>query len=203
MKTIPQVLAVLSAVILSSSFVSAATVADLAKAQMIINKIDQVVQKYRELTIELEAPPALDGGKGKYLVPFTEEGQLTEWAQKALQAQAGAAVGEKAGSAVGKALASKVPFGGLAAGGAKKKGKQMGAAAAIGGMKFIKDTTQHSLNNVDDYIVYLHVKYSDNPDYQKGIASAMALHPEMEGRTDFAMRNAYKKAAKEAKKKKK
>ncbi len=187
---------------LSSTLASAATVADLAKAQVVINKIDKIVQKYRELTIDLQAPDSLDGGKGKYMVPFTSDGALTEWANKALQAQAGAAVGEKAGSAVGKALGAKIPFGGFAGGAAKKKGKEIGTATAIGGMPFIKKTTELSLNNVDDYIVYLHVLYSDNPDYQKGIASAMALHSEIEGRTDLAMRNAYKKAAKDAKKKK-
>lgn len=88
------------------------------------------------------------------------------------------------------------------AGSAKKKGKQVGAATAMGGMNFIKDTSNRSLNNVDDYIVYLHVVHGSNPDYQKGLASAMALYPEMEGRTDFAIKNAYKQAAKAAKKKK-
>lgn len=87
-------------------------------------------------------------------------------------------------------------------GAAKKKGKQIGAITAIGGMPFIKDSTERSLNKVDDYIVYLHVEHGSNPDYQKGLASAMALYPEMEGRTDIAMRNAYKQAAKEAKNKK-
>ena len=105
-------------------------------------------------------------------------------------------MGEKAGNAAGNALASKVPFGGLMKGAAKKKGKAIGAATAIGGMPFIKKTTERSLNKVDDYIVYLQVVHSENPEFQKGMASAMALHPEMEGRTDIAMKNAYKKAAK-------
>jgi hypothetical protein len=39
--------------------------ADVAKAQAIINKINQVVEKYREMTIQLEAPASLDGGKGE------------------------------------------------------------------------------------------------------------------------------------------
>ncbi len=179
-----------------------ASVADLAKAQAIIYKINEIVDKYNEMTIELEAPKSRDGGAGKFMVPFTDDGQLTDWAGKALEAQAGAAVGEKAGSAVGKALGAKVPFGGLMGASAKKKGKQMGAATAIGGMKFIKETTDRSLDNIDDYIVYLHVAHGSNPDYQKGLASAMALHPEMEGRADFAIKNAYKQAAKNQKKKK-
>ena len=78
----------------------------------------------------------------------------------------------------------------------------MGAAAAMGDMKFIKEPSNGSLKKVDDYIVYLDVIHGSNPDYQKGMASAMAWYPEMEGRADFAMKNAYKQAAKAAKKKK-
>ncbi|MDE0767295.1 MAG: hypothetical protein OSB19_02795 [Opitutaceae bacterium] len=72
----------------------------------------------------------------------------------------------------------------------------MGAATAIGGMAFIKKTTDRSLSNVDDYIVYLQVKHSGSLKYQKAMASAMALYPEMEGRTDIAMKNAARAAKK-------
>jgi hypothetical protein len=119
------------------------------------------------MTIELEAPASLDASKGEFMVPFTNDGELTEWAEKALNAQGGAAVGEKAESAVGKALGSKIPFGGFGGGAAKKKGKQMGAVTAIGGMAFIKKTTDRSLNNADDYIVYLQVQHSRSVKYQK------------------------------------
>jgi hypothetical protein len=154
------------------------------------------------MTIEREAPSSLDNSKGKYLLTFNDDCTLTAWANKALEAQAVAAVGEKAGSAVGKALATKVPLGGFMEASAKKKGNQESAAAAIGGMNFVKDLSSRSLSKVDDHIVYLHVVHGSNPDYQKGLASAMALYPEMEGRTDFAISNAYKQAAKAAKKKK-
>ncbi len=104
---------VLSLAAFSAQAAFSASVADLAKAQALIYKINEVVDKYRELTIELEAPKSIDSGKGKFLVPFKDDGQMTAWANKALEAQAGAAVGEKAGSAVGKALATKVPLGGF------------------------------------------------------------------------------------------
>ena len=196
------IIAIAISILFSSQAMQAASVADLAKAQAIIHKINELVEKYREMTIELEAPKSMANSNGKYVLPFNDDGELTGWANKALEAQAGAAVGEKAGSAVGKALATKVPLGGFMAGSAKKKGKQVGAATAMGGMKFIKESSNRSLNKVDDYIVYLHVVHGSNPDYQKGMASAMALYPEMEGRADFAKKNAYKQAAKAAKKKK-
>jgi len=196
MKNLTRLVLTFFAVVVSSHLLPAASMADVAKAQVIINKINRVVEKYREMTIDLEAPKSLEGGQGKFMVPFTDDGDLTEWASKALEAQAGAAVGEKAGSAVGKTLGAKVPFGGLMGASAKKKGKKVGTAVALGGMAFIKETTDQSLDNVDDYIVYLHVVHGANPDYQSGLASAMALHPEMEGRIDYAIKNAYKKAAK-------
>lgn len=60
----------------------------------------------------------------RFLLPVTEDGELTEWAKKALAAQVGAAVGAKSGEEVGKVALGKVPFaGGLLAGAAKKKGK--------------------------------------------------------------------------------
>jgi len=43
----------------------------------------------------------------------------------------------------------------------------MGAVTAIGGTAFIKKTTDRSLNNADDYIVYLQVQHSGSVEYQK------------------------------------
>ena len=60
----------------------------------------------------------------------------------------------------------------------------------MGGMKFIKESSNGSLKKVDDYIVYLDVVHGSNPDHQKGMAFAIAGYPEMEGRADFAMKNA-------------
>lgn len=76
----------------------------------------------------------MEGGKGrgKFMVILTVKGNLTAWASKALQRQAGAAVVKKDGSAVGNALSSKVRMWGLMRGSGEKNGKQMGAAAASG-----------------------------------------------------------------------
>ena len=104
-----------------SQAIQAASVADLAKVQAIIHKINERVEKYREMTIELEAPKSLANLKWKYVLPLNDDGELKGWAKKALEAEAGAAVGEKAGSAVGKALAMKVPLGRTSLGSATKK----------------------------------------------------------------------------------
>ena len=93
----------------------------MAKVQAIIHKINERVEKYLEMTIELEAPKSLANLKWNYVLPLNDDGDLTGWAKKALEAQAGAAVGEKAGSALGKALAMKVPLGRKSLGSATKK----------------------------------------------------------------------------------
>jgi len=126
MQNLTRIVLAFIALAVSCQLSSAASMADVAKAQAIINKINQVVEKYREMTIQLEAPASLDGGRGKFLVPFADDGNLTPWASKALEAQAGAAVGEKAGSAVGNALSSKVPLGWLDARFGQEEGKADG-----------------------------------------------------------------------------
>ena len=104
-----------------SQAIQVASFADLAKAQAIFHKINERVEKYLEMTIEFEAPKSLANLKWKYVLPLNDDGELTGWAKKALEAQAGTAVGEKAGSAVGKALAMKVPLGRMGLGSATKK----------------------------------------------------------------------------------
>ena len=97
------IIAIAISILFSSQAMQAASVADLAKAQAIIHKVNELVEKYREMTIELEAPKSMANSNGKYVLQFNDDGELTGWANKALEAQAGVAVGEKAGSAVGKA----------------------------------------------------------------------------------------------------
>ncbi len=67
-------LAAIIVIFLSSSSVSAASMADVVWAQVIINKINEVVEKYREMTIELEAPASIIGSKGWYMIQFIDEG---------------------------------------------------------------------------------------------------------------------------------
>ena len=104
-----------------SQLIQVASVADLAKVQAIIHKINERVEKYLEMTIELEAPKSLANLKWKYVLPLNDDGELTGWAKKALETQAGTAVGEEAGSAVVKALAMKALLSRISLGSATKK----------------------------------------------------------------------------------
>lgn len=161
----------------------------------------QVVDKYRELAVQLEAPMPLPGAKGRYYVPYTAAGELTPWAAKSRHVAAGRIEGEKVGEKAAGALASKVPFGGLAGGLLKKKSKEVAATAILGGTDFIKKNTGPSFANLNDYAVYLHVKHSGSANYQQALAAAMILHPELEGSIDGAIQHAYRTQAAKAGKK--
>jgi hypothetical protein len=184
------------------------TIGDIVKAQILINKALEVKQQYdklakdKEAPIVLEAPEPVKGAGEKYLLPYKADGELTAWAEKGLgvSAQVGAAVGEKAGAAAGKALASKVPFGGLAGKALQNKGKEMGAAASLGGADFIKANSELSFKALNDYAVYLFVRHGGDSNFKDVLAVATALYPDLEGRFQGAIQDAYKKAQAAAKK---
>jgi len=72
------------AVPFTASAVDASMMGDIVKAQIIIGKVTQVMEKYREMTVELQAPEPRYDTNGKYLLPYLSDGEPTEWASKAL-----------------------------------------------------------------------------------------------------------------------
>lgn len=183
------------------------TIGDIVKAQILINKALEVKQQYdklakdKEAPIVLQAPEPVKGSGGKALLPCKADGELSAWAEKDLGvgSQVGAAVGQKAGETAGKALASKVPFGGLASGVLKNQGKEMGATAALGGMDAIKVASELSFNRLNEYAVYLFVRHGGDSNFKDVLAVATALYPDLEGRFQGAIQDAYKKAQADAK----
>lgn len=176
----------------TSSAVDHALMGDIVKAQIILGKVTKVMEKYREMTVELEAPEPRYDTKGKYLLPYLSDGEPTEWASKALQAQAGKMVGDKVADKAVGTLASKVPFGGLAGGFMRKKAKESAAVIALGGKKFIEESSDQSFKSIDDYAVFMHVRHGSDPDYKVMLASAVALYPDLEKRMPSAISKAYK-----------
>jgi hypothetical protein len=194
MKTPLRLLALIVSLSVPALNLSATDMADVVKAQVILGKVLEFTAKNQTYSGNVVAPQPLASNKGKYFLPYNAEGQLTEWATKTFSTQVGAALGAKAGEEAGKQLASRVPFGGLASGLMKKKGKEMGAVAAIGGAKFIQKTSSVSFNNLDDLAVYMHVKHGSSGDYAQALAAAMAIYPSLETGYDAAIRNAYQRA---------
>lgn len=173
--------------------------ADVVRAQKILTTVLKVTSRYQALSVNVPAPQPLTNKSGKYFVPYNAKGELTAWATKAFNAQAGAAVGAKVGEKAGQALAAKVPFGGLLAGAAKNKGKELGALAAVGGPDFVKSSSDYSFAHLDDYIVYLHVTHASSPGYAQALATAISVYPELEKNYTPALQRAYAAAAKKSK----
>ena len=107
--------------LLTPSFAFALDAGDIVRAQKILTVVSKLTTKYHAQSINVPAPTPLTDKSGKYFVPYNAKGEPTEWAVKAFNAQAGAAVGAKVGEKAAGALAAKVPLGGLLAGAAKTK----------------------------------------------------------------------------------
>ncbi len=176
-------------------------VADFARAQLLFAEVMNTVQQYKQVAGSTgtdpapAAAPALPtphtDSSGKYFLPYDENGHLVEWANKAIAANVGAAVGAKAGEKAGQMALSKVPFGGLLAGSAKKKGKELGALAAVGGADFVKKTSTLSFDTLEDMVLYMHQNFAANTDYIKGLAAALAIYPDLEKTYKNAIKHSY------------
>ena len=182
---------------------SSSAIGDIVRAQIIINQVLQVVAKAKEIQAATGAgaapaepvapePLANTDKAGKFYLPFDADGNLTGWANKAVGAQVGAAVGAKAGEKAGSMLAAKVPLaGGLLAMGAKKKAKEIGAITAVGGAKYVKESSSMAFASIQDLSLYMHLNCSSNPDYIKGFAAAMAIYPDLEKTYEATVKKAY------------
>jgi hypothetical protein len=187
----------LSIVLALSAFVASpllANVNDVARAVAIVQRMVELNKRFSAYNVTLVAPEPIGSASGKYLLPVNAQGQLTGWAEKALTAQVGNIAGEQAGAAASRGLASAIPGGGLASGFLKKKGKEVGATAALGGKEFIRSSSSLSFNTTDEYAVYLHAKLAGTEEYQKALTAAIALYPDLETGYDAAVTAAYENA---------
>jgi hypothetical protein len=150
--------------------------------------------------IELEVPEPIDDNSGKFLFPYTFDGELTAWGDKALTAQVGAEAGAMAADKGINALAAKVPFGGLLGGAMKSKAKETGAIMAIGGWDFIRENSELSFNKLSELSVYMHSEFYGDPDYETALAAATAIYPKLESGHKRAVDRAYKNAKRSARK---
>ena len=171
-----------------------ADAADIVRAEKVLRQVLLISGQYQGKDLVLAAPAPLTDKSGQFFAPIDANNELTPWAAKAVEATAGGIAGEKAGGAAVNALAGSVPGAGLLSPFAKKKGKELGAKAAVGGSEFIKSSSTYSFNSLEDYSVFLHAKLSGKPNYTKALASAMSVYPALETTLEPAVKAAYAKA---------
>lgn len=143
---------------------------------------------------ELVCPQPIQGNTGKYMCPYTQDGVLAEWTDKAINAKIGGAVGQYAGTFAGQKALEQVPFVGGFLGG--KVGEQAGKAIAIkmaGGMDYIKKTSDLSFNSIDDMAVYIYVAHSNHEHYKEALSATYEIYPELKQKYYVAISKAKHK----------
>ncbi|MBF0205129.1 MAG: hypothetical protein HQK67_12700 [Desulfamplus sp.] len=152
-----------------------------------------VGQQHVALPKELKAPEPIAGNSGLYMCPYTSDGVMAEWTDKAINAKIGSTVGSVAGAYAGQKALEQVPFvGGLLG---QQVGEKIGREVAIkscGGMEYIKETSDLSFNNIDQMAVYLYVKHSSHEHYQSALNAAQEIYPELKTRYSQALIEASK-----------
>ena len=133
------------------------------------------------------APIPRSDSEGEFLSPFTSDEVVAPWVSKGLEASVGAEVG----SLVGQKALESVPFVGGILG--DRAGRTLGRAAAIelvGGMDYMRSTTDMSFDNVSDLIVYIWVYYEDHPSYSEVVSLVGKIYPEYSSAYYSALNNA-------------
>jgi len=125
------------------------------------------------------APVPVSDNSGTYMCPYTQDGVVAQWCDKAINASIGGGVGKVAGSLAGSHLLEKIPFVGSLFG--AELGEAAGRAIAIkasGGWDYIKETSDQSFNSIDDLKVWMYVTYSKNEHYEQVLKSVRNIYPE-------------------------
>lgn len=126
------------------------------------------------------APQPIEDSTGAFVSPFTSDDVVAEWVAKAMNAKAGSAVGGYVGAKAGQKAMENIPFIGGWLG--QKAGSAAGRAVAlkaVGGMEFIKETSDLSFNTADELAVFMYAKHSTHPKYAKVLSATQEIYPEM------------------------
>lgn len=125
-------------------------------------------------------PQPMLGNAGKYLCPYTEDGVVAQWVDKAIKARMGGAIGGMVGTEVGKEVFKNIPMLGGMFG--KMAGDKMGREVAIkmaGGWEFIKANSDQSFDNVNDYVTWMKMNYKGTEHYNDVVLAIKELYPEL------------------------
>ncbi len=123
--------------------------------------------------------PRLDN-EGAYMCPYTQDGVVAEWVDKAINAKMGATIGKHAGAYIGQKALENIPFVGGWLG--STAGEAAGRAIAIkasGGWDYIKSTSDSSFDNSNDLAVYIYATYSTNEHFKDVLDATMEIYPEL------------------------
>lgn len=142
----------------------------------------------------LKAPDPIPDNSGKYLCPYTSDGVLAQWVDKAQYAGAAKNIGGAAvGYAAEQVLSNTIPFVGGYIG--SKVGESAGRAigiAAAGGWDFIKSTSDLSFITPKDMAVWMYVSHHNDQNYPQVLRIVQGVYPELEKNYQQYLNNAAK-----------
>ncbi len=141
---------------------------------------------------QMVIPEPIYSNEGEFMCPYTQDGVMAAWTDKAVTASLGAKIG-KMGAVYGvqkglEQVPIPVPFVGSFL--ASKIGETIGRKAAIemcGGMDYIKESADLSFNSLDDMSVYLYAKHSGHEHYAKALKATMDIYPRLQDRYHSAL----------------
>lgn len=182
------------------------------RAVFLVQKTHAIQQKYQgpdATPVVLQAPTPRADGQGKFVSPYTADGQLTTWAQAGKGATTASIVGGEVGkraadtALVGAAVRmpgiASVPGSGVLMGmlskKATKEAEEASAVVLMGGWDSIRSGSDQSFDTLDDLILFMHARYVNHPDYSSALAATIALYPELDARYEPAIEEAVKQAA--------
>ena len=158
-------------------------------------KVEKHVGAYLIDENKFVAPTPLMNNEGKYMSPYTQDGVLAEWVDKAINIKIGKTIGKHLGtflmdddSQTGSLISGF--FGGSAG---ESKGREY-AIKASGGWEYIKSTSDMSFESIDDMAVYLFAKHSHHEHYKGGFDATIEIYPELKEEYSKAIKWAYIKS---------
>ena len=140
---------------------------------------------------DLVAPEPLPDNSGNYMAPYSQDGVVAPWCDKAINVSVGSTVGQVAGAYAGSQALRQVPFVGGVLG--AQVGKAAGRAIAInsvGGMEYIRETSDQSFHTVEELCVWMYATKSSNEHYQEVFKATGQIYPEFKERYYGAVQNA-------------
>jgi hypothetical protein len=127
----------------------------------------------------------IQNNSGRYLSPYTSDGVVAEWVNKAINNQMGSAAGSAVGGAAGAYAANKalenVPGGSLLGGFlGSKAGRAVGnrvADNASGGDAYRRQTSDLSFHHLDNMAAWLVATHGSRADFAEVVDAASAVYP--------------------------
>lgn len=146
------------------------------------------VQAYRQqLQQKALDQLVIEDNTGPFLSPYTSDGVVAEWVDKAINAKIGSATGSAVGAAAGQYAASKalenVPGGALVGGIlGSKLGEETGRDAAIeasGGKHYMRQTSDLSFSSINEMTIWLLSVHGDKRNFTEVINATSEIYPEL------------------------